>query len=113
MFCNLLGCPAAGRKHGDGKLGGGQIIGHIMSCHWVMNSTPSGRETVSDIDDPFKIFRPFRLDNCLQHGPQKPVVLSETFNEIIRTGNLPCRQQMSLGPVRLFQAHIVHNRYQM
>ena len=41
------------------------------------------------------------------------MVLPKALNQVIRLGNLPCRQQMGLRLVRLFQAHVVHHRNQM
>ena len=50
---------------------------------WVMNSTPARIETIGDVDDPPKIFRPFWFNDRFQHGPQKPVVFSKALDQII------------------------------
>ena len=40
-------------------------------------------------------------------------MFSESFDEIIRAGDLPCPQQMLLCLLRLFQAHMIHHCDQM
>lgn len=101
VFRDLLVGPVPGGKHGDGKLRGGQIIRHIVPGDRVMNSTPSGRETVGDVDDSFKILWLFGFNDRLQHCAQQAVMFSEAFDEIIGPGNFPRCQKMGLGPVRL------------
>ena len=77
MLRDFLVGPAPGGQHGHGKFGGGQIIRYVVPSDWIMNSTPSGRETIGDVDDPLKILRPFWLNGRLQHGAQQAVMFPE------------------------------------
>ena len=113
MLSNLLGGPAPGGQHGDGKLGGGQIVCHIVAGDRVVHPPPAGGEAVGNVDNPSEILRPLRLDGGFQHGTQQTVVLPEALNQVVRPGQLPGFQQMLPGPVRLLQAHIAHYPHQV
>ena len=64
VVCNLLIGPAPGRQHGGGELRSGEIISYVVACDRVMDSAPSRREPVCDVDNPLEILRPRRLDDC-------------------------------------------------
>ena len=107
VVADLLVRPPAGRQHGRSKLRGGQVVRHVVPRLRVMNSTPSGREPISDGDDALEILREILFEYRLQYTAQKPVMLPEALDQVIRPGQIPGGEQVDPGPLRLAQAHML------
>ena len=60
-----------------------------------MNSTPPGRETIGNVNDPLKIFRPFWFDHRLQmcirdrHHPAYLAAVSQLMEDVLADANAP------------------------
>lgn len=84
MLGDLAIVPVAGGEHADGKLGGAEIVGNIVTGVWIVHAAPAPGKTIGDVDDALKIFGPTRLDDDFEHAAEKAVVLAEGFDEIRR-----------------------------
>lgn len=73
VVADLLVRPPAGRQHSRSKLRSSQIVRHVVPRLRVMNSTPSGREPISDGDDALEILREILLEYRLQHTAVDPI----------------------------------------
>ena len=109
MLGDLAIVPVAGGEHADGKLGGAEIVGNIVTGVWIVHAAPAPGKTIGDIDDALEILRPLWLDDDFEHAAEKAVVLAEGFDEIIRLSQLPGGEKMRFGAVGVFQAHGVHD----
>ena len=110
---DLLVGPPSGGQHGDGELRGGEVIGHVVACLWVVDFSPPGGKAVGDGDDPLEILRPGGFDLGLQHAPQQAVVLPEALDEVVGLGQGPGGQEVGSGLFGLLQAHVIHHRHQV
>jgi len=105
--------PVAGSEHADGKFGGAEIVGDIVTGVWIVHAAPAPGKTIGDVDDALEIFGPFWLDDDFEHAAEKAVVLAEGFDEIVRLSQLPGCEQMRFSAGRVFQAHGVHDGDEM
>lgn len=101
MFSDLFVGPTTGRQHTNGKLCGGQVVGHIVAGHRVMHFAPSHRKAVGNINDALKILWPAGLNDGFQHPAQQTVVFAQALDEIVRTGDFPRGEEIpSLSSMR-------------
>lgn len=105
--------PPARGQHAGGELGGGEVVGHVISGGRVVHAPPAGREPVGDIDDAAEVVGPGGLDRGLEHATEKPMVLAQRLDQAIGPGEIPRRQQMPAGLVRAALCHEVHDGNEM
>src|SRR5699024_9901583 len=86
---DLLVGPSPGRQHGDGELGGGKVVRHMVPRIGVVDLAPTGGKPVGNVNDPLEVLRPFRLDDRFQHTAQQAVMLPQPLDEIVGTGQGP------------------------
>ena len=113
MLGDLAIVPVAGGEHADGKLGGAEIVGDIVTGVWIVHAAPAPGKTIGDVDDALEIFGPLWLDDDFEHTAEKAVVLAEGFDEIVRLSLLPGCEQMRFSAGRVFQAHGIHDGDEM
>ena len=113
MLGDLAIVPVAGSEHADGKLGGAEIVGDIVTGVGIVHAAPAPGKTIGDIDDALEIVGPLGFDDSFERTAEKAMMLAEGFDEIVRLSQLPDGEKVGFGAGGIFQVHDVHDGDEM